>query len=65
MKYDSWDDFFYFILGASIASGRSFWVGENGGSNKKSTKNSKGIQNIQASISKDGRVVRLRSGEIK
>lgn len=27
MKYDSWDDFKFFIVGASIASGRSFWTG--------------------------------------
>ena len=29
MKVDSWDDFRYFVMGASIASGRVFWVGGN------------------------------------
>lgn len=34
MKYDSYDEYFYFLLGASISSGREFWVGENTETNK-------------------------------
>ena len=55
MKYDSYNDFMYFIMGASIASGRMFWVGEKGSTNKKIRSNSELI----SSISKDGTVARL------
>ena len=55
MKYDSYNDFMYFIMGASIASGRMFWVGEEGSTNKKIRSNSELI----SSISKDGTVARL------
>lgn len=34
MKYDSFDDVFYFILGASISSGSIFWLGKQGRFNK-------------------------------
>lgn len=34
MKYDSFDDFFFFVVGASIASGRTFWAGKNTPTNK-------------------------------
>lgn len=33
VKYDSFDDYFFFILGASIAAGRSIWV-DKGASTK-------------------------------
>lgn len=54
LKYDSWDDFLYFIVGASIASGRVFWVGEDGKTNK-------GLNDTEtsASISRDGNVATL------
>lgn len=54
MKYDSWDDFIYFIIGASIASGRVFWVGEDGKTNK-------GLNSTETSarISRDGNVATL------
>lgn len=54
MKYDSWDDFLYFIIGASIASGRVFWVGEEGETNKY-------LNNTETnlSISRDGNVATL------
>ena len=54
MKYDSWDDYIYFIIGASIASGRMFWVGDDGKTNK-------GLYNTEtsASISRDGKVATL------
>lgn len=55
MKYDSYNDFIYFIMGASIASGRMFWVGEEGSTNKKIRSNSELI----SSVSKDGTVARL------
>ena len=55
MKYDSYNDFMYFIMGASIASGRMFWVGEEGSTNKKIRSDSELI----SSISKDGTVARL------
>lgn len=36
MKYDTWNDYFYFIVGASLASGRQFWTGDSdSGQNKK------------------------------
>ena len=61
MKYDSYNDFRYFVMGASIASGRMFWVGEEGSTNK-------GIKNnteITSSVSKDGNVAKLsiRAGD--
>lgn len=34
MKYDSFDDVLYFIIGASIASGSVFWLGKEGRFNK-------------------------------
>lgn len=54
LKYDSWDDFLYFIIGASIASGRVFWVGEDGETNKY-------LNNTETnlSISRDGNVATL------
>ena len=54
MKYDSYDDYIYFIMGASIASGRVFWVGEDGNTNK-------GLKDtsILTSMSRDGRVVTI------
>lgn len=54
MKYDSWDDFIYFVIGASIASGRMFWVGDDGKTNK-------GLSNTETSakISRDGKVATL------
>lgn len=55
MKYDSYNDFMYFIMGASIASGRMFWVGEEGSTNKKIRSDSELI----SSVSKDGTVARL------
>ena len=55
MKYDSYNDFIYFIMGASIASGRMFWVGEDGSTNKKIRSDSELI----SSVSKDGTVARL------
>ena len=55
MKYDSYNDFMYFIMGASIASGRMFWVGEEGSTNKKIKSDSELI----SSVSKDGTVARL------
>lgn len=55
MKYDSYNDFMYFIIGASIASGRMFWVGEEGSTNKKIKSDSELI----SSVSKDGTVARL------
>lgn len=55
MKYDSYSDFIYFIMGASIASGRVFWVGDEGSTNKKIKTNTE----ISSSISKDGNVARL------
>lgn len=55
MKYDSYNDFMYFIIGASIASGRMFWVGEEGSTNKKIRSDSELI----SSVSKDGTVARL------
>ena len=55
MKYDSYNDFMYFIMGASIASGRMFWVGEDGSTNKKIRSDSELI----SSVSKDGTVARL------
>ena len=55
MKYNSYNDFMYFIMGASIASGRMFWVGEEGSTNKKIRSNSELI----SSVSKDGTVARL------
>ena len=55
MKYDSYNDFIYFIMGASIASGRMFWVGEEGSTNKKIRSDSELI----SSVSKDGTVARL------
>ena len=47
MKVDSWDDFRYFVMGASIASGRVFWVGGNADTNKKL------ISNVSTSLSRD------------
>lgn len=34
MKYDSWSDFKFFVVGASLAAGRSIWVGDDGQDNK-------------------------------
>lgn len=61
MKYDSYNDFKYFIMGASIASGRMFWVGEEGSTNK----GIKTDKEIISSISKDGNVAKLsmRTGD--
>ena len=63
MKYDSYNDFIYFIIGASISSGRMFWVGEEGSTNKKIRSDSELI----SSVSKDGTVARLsvRAGDKK
>lgn len=60
MKYDSWDDFIYFIVGASIASGRVFWVGEDGNTNK-------GLSGTETSakISRDGKVATLSTRRVK
>jgi hypothetical protein len=54
LKYDSYDDYIYFIMGASIASGRIFWVGEDGKTNK-------GLKDtdISTSLSRDGRVITI------
>lgn len=40
MKYDSWDDYFYFIIGLSVSSGRNFWVGGTENSNISFNENS-------------------------
>lgn len=52
MKYDSYDDFKFFILGASITSGRVFWVGEEGNTNK----------SVSCSLSNDGKVASIKAG---
>lgn len=56
MKFDSYDDYKYFILGASISSGRIFWSGEYG--------SNKGIKaedvNIDYNISKDGNILTMK-----
>ena len=57
MKYDSWDDFFYFIMGASIASGRRFWVGENAATNKW---NEYSEESIETSKSKNGAIGKIK-----
>lgn len=54
MKYDSYNDYIYFIMGASIASGRGFWVGSEGDSNK----NLKNTETI-VSMSNNNRVARM------
>lgn len=51
MKYDSYEDYSCFIMGASIAASRVFWTGE-GSTNK-------GPVNIVEGISKDGKVASL------
>ena len=48
MKYDSWDDYKWFILGAALASSKIFWTGE-GNSNKQ----------LKTSVSSDGSVASL------
>ena len=53
MKYDSWTDFKYFVMGASIAAGRVFWVGEEGTTNKHLDRSE---TEISTSISSDGKV---------
>lgn len=48
MKYDSWDDYKWFILGAALTSSKVFWTGE-GDSNKQ----------LKTSVSSDGSVASL------
>ena len=48
MKYDSWDDYKWFLLGAALTSSKVFWTGE-GNSNKQ----------LNTSISSDGSVASL------
>lgn len=48
MKYDSWDDYKWFLLGAALASSKVFWTGD-GNSNK----------HLKTDISSDGKVASL------
>lgn len=54
MKYDTWEDFRFFILGASIAAGRTFWT--NTGESNKSTK----VKSATVSKIKGGQIARLK-----
>lgn len=57
MKYDSYEEYSYFVLGASIAAGRVFWT-KDGDTNK-------GPILITESTSRDGSVasVSFKVGE--
>lgn len=44
--------FNWFVIGASITSGRVFWVGENGETNK----------TFKGSLSSDGKMVSIKAG---
>lgn len=57
-KYNIASDRIYFVMGASIAAGRSFWI--NGGQTGKGVKE----QNVSLKISKDGNVgtFKIRGG---
>lgn len=48
MKYDSWSDYKWFLLGAALTSSKVFWTNE-GNSNKQ----------LKTSVSKDGKVASL------
>lgn len=58
LKYDSWDDFMYFVVGASLAAGRVFWVGSEGGTNK-ALKNESN-ENVEVYVSRDKKVGTLK-----
>lgn len=48
MKYDSWTDYKWFLLGAALTSSKVFWAGE-GNSNKQ----------LKTNVSQDGSVASL------
>lgn len=58
LKYDSWDDYFYFVVGASLAAGRVFWVGSEGDSNKQLKNNSN--NNVSVYLDKDKKIGTVR-----
>lgn len=58
LKYDSWDDFMYFVVGASLAAGRVFWVGSEGDSNKALKNESDGT--VEVYVSKDKKIGTLK-----
>ena len=58
LKYDSWDDFMYFVVGASLAAGRVFWVGSEGASNKALKNESDGT--VEVYVSKDKKIGTLK-----
>ena len=58
LKYDSWDDFMYFVAGASLAAGRVFWVGSEGSSTK-ALKNENN-ENVEVYVSRDKKVGTLK-----
>lgn len=75
MKFDSFDDVFYFILGASISSGSVFWLGKQGRFNKglkeqlaedfqtPTVATSPQVMNIQYIKTKTGEFMRITKGK--
>lgn len=54
MRFSIGDDKIYFVIGASMAAGRAFWI-KNGESNKYTIQNK-----ISVSLSKDTKVLRSK-----